>query len=545
MNKTKVLLGINFRSIKSKILMIAVISVVGFAVFLLFLLDLSISNVSRLDNIENIRHPNLLDSISAGQLMKRANTEIENAAIFEDEEYVDAGLEFKNTLIQRLDNIATRDALQFKKIEQQKFQINDYFTSASRFSLAIIEGEIEDKQLLLYSASLNKIRDKISLELEFGVEQNTAIFVKGLSETAEAFEQAVRIGIAISFTVIVIIVLLAVWQATAISKNIMSVADSLMEMAKGEGDLTRRLECSTKDEIYDLVEGFNEFIAKLHGIITEVVTSVGDTLDGTHEMADCIHKTRQGTRSQNERSAGALVAINDMVAKFKSTAEYANTAVEFASKTKEQAIQGGNIVNFTMEDISQLATETDTSTTQIEELAIYCEEIASMVGLIDEIANQTNLLALNAAIEAARAGENGRGFSVVADEVRMLANKTAGCTQKIGQVINKLQDKSRIACASMEEGREMVSNTVERSVKASMALHTIIESVERITSMNEQITQVTNEQADLARTIEQHMVDISALSLTTENLSNKTADASQLVANSSKHLQHHVNKFII
>ncbi len=407
------------------------------------------------------------------------------------------------------------------------------------------EADFEDVREIVLTDAGKEVMEQIdSLMGGLGAEERSLLSKRGkLSRDSASDAIFTIIGVTVFAAFILAIVGSVV--ARAISKSIKNVADSLTEMAKGKGDLTKRIDCKSRDELYDLVEGFNAFISKLHTIITEVVTSVENTLIDTKDMESSIDKTRQGTIYQSQQSEGVLAIMQEMVGKFRVTTEHANTAVEFANKTKCEAIHGGEIVNYTMQDIQALAKGAETSTAHIEELTVYCDEIVSMVDVINEIADQTNLLALNAAIEAARAGEQGRGFSVVADEVRTLASKTAQCTQEIGQVINNLQGKSRIVCTNMVESRKQVSNTVIRAAKASAALISIIKSVEEITNMNQQITDVNMEQATLTNTIEKLIAEINEISVSTNDICSKTATLSQQVATSSQELHNHVSQFTI
>jgi methyl-accepting chemotaxis protein len=265
--------------------------------------------------------------------------------------------------------------------------------------------------------------------------------------------------------------LLIVWLVgRGIARPLKQMVAMLDDIAKGEGDLTRRLTSDRADELGAIANGFNTFLAKLQAMITQVVTSVQKVSDSSEHTADIAIRTNKGVHKQMAEIDLVATAVHEMTATAQDVARNATQAAQAANHADDAANQGMRIVHNTSNSISELAVEIGRAVGVVQTLAKDSENINAILTAIRGIAEQTNLLALNAAIEAARAGEQGRGFAVVADEVRQLAARTSGSTAEISSMIGLIQNETRQAIKSMEGTRGRAAEGVELANQAGTVI---------------------------------------------------------------------------
>ncbi len=314
-----------------------------------------------------------------------------------------------------------------------------------------------------------------------------------------------------------------------VAKPVHDVMERIKDIAEGDGDLTAKLDESSNDELGELAYWFNTFVGKLRTMITDINGYASELTSNAEHMSSVTHRTSNGVKQQQAETDQVATAMNQMSATVQEVARNASSAASAANEADSEAAQGKVVVKETIDAIDTLAAEVEKAGQVIQKLEEDSNGIGVVLDVIKGIAEQTNLLALNAAIEAARAGEQGRGFAVVADEVRTLAQRTQQSTQEIRSIIERLQSGAKDAVEVMVEGKSQASLSVEQAAKAGTSLDTITEVVTTITDMNTQIASAAEEHSSVAEEINRNVVNIS-------EVANHTADDASEVAQSSKQL---------
>ncbi|CAM3261020.1 methyl-accepting chemotaxis protein [Pseudomonas fluorescens] len=325
-----------------------------------------------------------------------------------------------------------------------------------------------------------------------------------------------------------VIGLILVWlMARSVTRPILGVARMLEDIASGEGDLTRRLAYDKKDELGQLAGWFNRFLDKLQPIIAQVKRSVQDARGTADQSAAIASETSAGMEQQYRQVDQVATASHEMSATAQDVARSAAQAAQAARDADQATREGLTVIDRTTTNIGHLAADMSTAMAQVEGLAANSEKIGSVLEVIRGIAEQTNLLALNAAIEAARAGEAGRGFAVVADEVRNLARRTQESVEETRLVIEHLQSGTTEVVSSMGNSYRQAQGSVEQVGQAVTALRQIGEAVTVISDMNLQIASAAEEQSAVAEEINSNVATIRDVTESLSEQANESARVSQ------------------
>ena len=292
-------------------------------------------------------------------------------------------------------------------------------------------------------------------------------------------------------------------------RPLLLIRDSLDDMAAGEGDLTRRLPVAGSDELGQLASSFNRFVEKIHVLVQQVARTSGEVAGLVGAVDSQAQRSQQAMDSQRQETEQVATAINQMSAAAHEVAMSAQRAAEAARETDRQGQQASRVVGSSVEQIHALVEELRSSGVALGGLQQDVRGIVGVLEVIRSIAEQTNLLALNAAIEAARAGEAGRGFAVVADEVRALASRTQQSTGEIQAMIDRLQAATSHTVSVMHRAGEKGDSTSEQASEAGRALDTIAELIGTINSMNAQIASAAEEQTAVAEEINRSVHQIA------------------------------------
>lgn len=380
--------------------------------------------------------------------------------------------------------------------------------------------------------------EKLLLELEE--------FTLQASLKAEHDEQS---AVKVLFVLAVVAIVLGALISWLIITNLLRGISKAVELAEkvADGDLTDSDEVLDygNDEIGKLIASMEMMRTKLHSMMSEMSSASSQLAASSEELSVISTETNQNIHSQQMEIEQVVTAINEMTATIQEVAQNASTTSNLAHEADESTREGVQVVQQTVSSINSLAGGLSDAGTVINELESNSEMIGSILDVIKNIAEQTNLLALNAAIEAARAGEQGRGFAVVADEVRTLASRTQQSTQEIEEMIDKLQTGARSTVQVMAESQDKASTTREQANSAGEALQIITSAVSKISDMNLQIASAAEEQSSVSEEINRSIVSINELSHLNTDGANQTTIASGDLTQLASNLQGMVERFRI
>ena len=366
---------------------------------------------------------------------------------------------------------------------------------------------------------------------------------------AEAFAAATTLSetlLTLSAGIAAVLILIALgmgfWFSGLLSRPILSLTNTI-EAIKNNLDLTQRADIHSNDELGQAATAFNTLMEQFHSSIQQANDASSRLASTAEETSAITESTTQIVISQTTETIAVATAIGEMKETVTAVANSAANASLAADEANQQTIAGQQAMESTISQIQTLTTEIDGASHVVRELEQNSNEISAVLDVIQGIAEQTNLLALNAAIEAARAGEQGRGFAVVADEVRTLASRTQDSTEEIKKMIDKLQQGSHRAVTTMEHSREMASESVDKASTTGKILLTIVDAVSKINDMSTQIASASEQQSAVAEEINGNVIQIRSMNEQTATGAKQTSEASSDLARLATDLQVLVEQF--
>jgi methyl-accepting chemotaxis protein len=331
--------------------------------------------------------------------------------------------------------------------------------------------------------------------------------------------------------------------ANSIIKPLQKMIDMIKDIAQGEGDLTKRLDANSHDEVGDLATWFNRFVDKIHDIIAQVVINTEQLASAANEISSSAEELSAGAKEQTNQTAQVSAAVEEMTATIveasKNTAEAADKAKGAASKSQE----GSRLAEDTSHGMDEIVQSSDVTGKNIEGLAEKATAIGEIIKVIDDIADQTNLLALNAAIEAARAGEQGRGFAVVADEVRKLAERTTKATKEVAETIKGIQSDVSTANSQISDSQQYVVKGKELVEKTNGSLTEIFSAIETVQEMMRQLATSSEQQSAAAEEISKSIENVNRITKESAAGTEQAATASEQLNRQAEELRKLVGGF--
>lgn len=364
-----------------------------------------------------------------------------------------------------------------------------------------------------------------------------------LAELDNIVATAVKDAVILVIIISVIAASIAYLVQGSIVKPVNRVVRALRDISEGEGDLTRRLPVEGSDEITELSICFNTFVERLHSIISSVADTSQEVSENAHMVSQLSNENENAIRNQQAEIEQVVVAVKQMANVVQDVTESVTETAEKASQADEAATSGKQVVNATTRQIENLAAEIRRASEVIARLNKETDSIGSVLDVIRGVAEQTNLLALNAAIEAARAGEQGRGFAVVADEVRTLASRTQSSTTEIQEMIERLQVGAKEAVNMMAEGTTQAEASVAKAGEATNSLEAITSLVSVIRDRTNQVAVASEEQSSATQQIEGNIDSISQVAISTAESSSRINSNTSSLAEMAEKLTSLVGRF--
>lgn len=503
-------------SIAKKLFLIPIIGTLSFALYVSISVNSAYQNVDLLENAKNKQTPALLKSREALNSMGNTKDSLSSAVTTGDEESLQKAKELAERTINNLNSIILLDTQMGQDVKPILASFSKYFDTAYGVSESMVNNTADFSKLAALSQEMNQAYDKAQKDLTTFSEQREVSFNDAIEKANDSAKEMVTIGIIMGVATMIVLFAASLPIVNNLRKSIVDVVNSLKDIAQDNGDLTIRISTKNKDEIGDLVYWFNQFIEKLQGVVKDIGDSSKPLSNLANNLNQVSGQARNTISSQQYAAAEAKAAVDIMTSSVDAVAQSADEAAKAAGEASKAADDGQQVVNQTVSSIQSLAARVDETALVIKQLEEDSNQVGVVLDVIKGIAEQTNLLALNAAIEAARAGEQGRGFAVVADEVRTLASRTQKSTEEIQSTIEQLQSAARSAVSVMATGTEQATVSVNEANKAGASLNAITETISRITMMNDQIANATCEQQKVAITISSNVEDIN----------NKTEDTS-------------------
>jgi methyl-accepting chemotaxis protein len=416
-----------------------------------------------------------------------------------------------------------------------------YFEILNAEYIPLVEsGKYEEARDLRHRKMVSLLDEQEGYFDEFGRYVQDVVTQREGEATSEA-SNAERLMALIGLGVLVGVVGL-VW---AISRHINAQIDKLQIAAQAlaNGDMTHRIPAESKDELGEVGRAINLSFEKVGAAIAEIGRHSETVANASEEISSSAGQVSAATELQRQQVTQIVTAMVEMSSTVTQVSDNSQQAAENMQEAGETATEGGRVVDETIAVIKELAASTRTTAQKIEDLGKSSDSIGKIIGTIDDIADQTNLLALNAAIEAARAGEQGRGFAVVADEVRKLAERTSSATKEIAGMIETIQHETKVAVDAMRAGTGKVDSGVEAAGRAGNVLKEIIAATSRQHEMITHIATAATEQAAATDQVNGNMEQISKMVQQSAISAEESAKACQDLSSLALDLQQVVSKF--
>ena len=502
----------NFRnlSVFIKINVITAIALLALVIVIVINAGAISANNDSLDELKDKYYRIALLSTGNSFLVNRIDELYTQAVSFSDEDLITSANNQYQTLLENIKKIENLDRGENSAaLNRFKTNLAEYNSTANEIVKGFISGNVDFAIIQQKSKTKSELFDAIKESLENFQKQTDNAYTELAENAKSRSESAILKSILSSVVLTIIVVVLGFLIGSGMRQASSRAADTLSELAAGDGDLKSKLEVNSQDEIGQMAINFNKFMEVLRGAISNVMAVVQPLLDNSTRLIQRVETAETAMHKQEEDAELVKNSMNDMQ---NSVADISNSASEAASATEQaenEAKQSLEILNQSMAVSQALNSEIKGASEVIHKLAQDTQNVNKILDVITSIAEQTNLLALNAAIEAARAGEQGRGFAVVADEVRELASRTSKSTTEIRELLNELTGAATASVESMESASAQAERNEDYAMQTGDSVKAIAVHINTIHGLNTQVATATDQQTAVASTVMTNMEDMN------------------------------------
>lgn len=429
-----------------------------------------------------------------------------------------------------------------REVNGFKSAYNNWLTESNNFISLVNEGQEQDtlkaklSESQVYFSQVRDILDKAGEAVE-KVESTT------VSEINDQIDNVALIIQLIILAVLAFVIAIAYISPKKFSQELYDLASLIKEIGQGDGDLTQKLNFRNNSELAKVSDEFNKFVESLATLIAHIQTESASLIDNIHSLESMAEKTRQSAEAQQSFVGSVTHSVNELSQANEEISIVATNSATTANESKETASEGKEQLTIAVQGIKEVNLAVVGAHETTEVLVGDSNQIASVLDVIRGIAEQTNLLALNAAIEAARAGEQGRGFAVVADEVRTLANRTQESTNSIQDMIEKLQVGVKNVSESINSGAEKTLSVVDVVNHVDEQFESVLKISDEVSGYSQQTAAATEEQTQVSKSITHTLEELHSTAQENEAIALESVIVTEKVANSANELSNLVSKF--
>jgi methyl-accepting chemotaxis protein len=515
----------------------------------LFVINLSINQSSinktqaELIKLENQVYSLVKVATINDVLLKRADELLTQAVSFAEEDLKNQAIEELSLLKGNINKAIELDNDNRNRLTEQLKIIDEYQVLSTEIVDGMINETIDFSKLPELAQKKATLLEQANKDIKNYQSQVQKLFVTTLENARNSGDDAILFSAQSGVAMLAILILLAIYVAKNISRTAKEMGTSLKRLGEGEGNLNDRIEVMSKDELGQMAYNFNRFMELLLNSVQGVMSVCQPLLDTSTRLITNTEKAESLTKQQADNSEQAQQSMSELRNSISDITESAHQANLAVKEAEDDADEGLKVVEQTIENSQTLSNQIDSTSQAVNQLAQDTEGVASIVDVITSIAEQTNLLALNAAIEAARAGEQGRGFAVVADEVRTLASRTGDATTEIRNVLDKLKLAANQSVDLMKKSEALSSTNQEFAENTGSALELVKQKVGNISLMSNQIANAAQAQNTLSGSVVEIIDDINAKSLEVQTTFSELDGVSRQLHQASDDLMEATSQF--
>jgi methyl-accepting chemotaxis protein len=478
-------------------------------------------------------------------LLQRADEMFTQSVTAGDPEMKEMGEETVGSLLVNIDRLLILDEANQELLSQIKVSATEYLSVSSQLLDNLLSDNPDFSRLQSLGATKATLLDETNQLLKEHKAGVDSVFASTINGALSSSSQTLNMVTVTNVVFLALLSMLILYIGRLFSNTVNSMKNSLAELADGSGDLNTRLKVSTRDELGAMTSNFNAFMDRLNDIIRKVKDVTPEVSDAANAVSGSTNHVRSVTEAMSHKATEATHAMNEMAKSIEEVSQSASEASGVMQETRDESAESLKIVESTIHNSRELNSQILEASERVERLVRDTGDVSTILDVISAIAEQTNLLALNAAIEAARAGEQGRGFAVVADEVRALASRTASATTEIRDVLDRLESAANETVQSMTLAKTQSEQNEQNAEKTGQHITQIKARVESVSSMGLTIAAATEEQTAVVK--ETH-ISISTMNDTVSDIQRSFIELARLADNlqgAAGHLQDSTSRFRI